>query len=368
MKNQSGHISKSTKTNWKIISDIVERKKIAHLHYEAAWRELLSHISFANPGDIILLVGMTGAGKSKIATGMNSLLRQETPEGKVASVYGLASNSGYKGKFDNKEMIKNLLRSFGHPAFTIESSLSVADMLETRTRQFTSSQVARLLYIYVHNLGAKFIFLDEAQHLGYTGSSRSTIDSVLNYWKAFAEEAGIVLVLVASYKLLEIIGESGHLIRRSRLVHLNRYRNDSDIEEFVRILSTYSKFLPGLEDIHSNYQWIEGIRSGCHGSIGLLTKWIGRGISYCHAHDLNFLTPSIIDYHQFNPRELETIEREIAIGDRYFFSKKPTYFSTKLEKIENTKEVSSKNSTKKPFQQKPKKHSTKSSPGKRGIK
>lgn len=352
-----------TETNWKSISDIVERKKISHPHYETAWRELLTHISFSNPGDIILLVGMTGTGKSKMAKSMNDLLLNESQDGKIASVYGIASNSGYQGKFDSKEMIKNLLRSLGHPAFSIESNLSIVDIMEARVRKFTNSQLTRLLSTYVRNLGAQFFFIDEAQHLEYAGASHSTIDPVLNYWKAFAEEAGIVLVLVASYQILEIIGESGHLIRRSRIVHLNRYRNNKDLEDYARIVGTYCKFIPGLEDVLQNPLWVDGLRRGCHGSIGLLTKWLGRAISHCHAHNLSRLSTNILDLHQYNPNELETIQREITVGDRYFFAKKPTYFGETFYKPIEKK--AKQKSNLKPFEQKPKRHSTKNEAGKR---
>lgn len=349
--------------DWKSVSDIVERKKISHHHYEIAWRELLTHISFSNPGDIILLVGMTGTGKSKMAKSMNDLLLNESPDGKIVSVYGIASNSGYQGKFDSKEMIKNLLRSLGHPAFSIDSSLSVAEILETRVRKFTNSQLARLLSTYIHNLGAKYIFIDEAQHLEYAGASHSTIDPVLNYWKAFAEEAGVVLILVASYQVLEIIGESGHLIRRSRIVHLNRYKDNKEIENFAQIVFTYCKFIPGLEDVLKNLPWVDGLRRGCHGSIGLLTKWLGRAISHCHAHELNKLSTDVLDTHQFSPSELETIRREIDIGDKYFFSKKPSYFLSAnhpSEAKKNTRKARSK-----PFEQKPKRFPTQNKSGDR---
>lgn len=349
-------------SKWKAVSDLVERRKLPHYHYENAQRELLTHMSFANPGDMIVLVGMTGTGKTKMAKTVNGDLLSNSDSNHVVSAYGLASNSGYQGKFDNKEMVRSLLRNMGHPAFSLEGDFEISNSMERRNGCFTSSQLIRALTSYVIHMGTLFVFIDEAQHLQYAGRNGSSIDPILNHWKAFAEETGTVLVLVASYQIIDVLKKSGHLIRRTRFVHLNRYRDSkNELIEFMKIISTYLSVMPGVSKGIDIRRWSDVLRCGTYGSIGLVAKWLGRAISYCEANCLDVMSTKVLEDAQYKKEDLLTLKAELEIGEEYFFGKKVLSFS------DSSPVKAGKPSKRKPFEQKPKKYSTQEKSGKRGC-
>lgn len=353
-------ISSDLSSKWKAASDLVERRKLPHFHYENAQRELLAHMILANPGDMIILVGMTGTGKTKMAKTVNADLLSSSDSSRVVSAYGLASNCGYQGKFDNKEMIRILLRNMGHPAFSLEGDIAISSEMERRNSYFTSSQLTRSLTTYMEYMGTLFVFIDEAQHLQYAGKNGSSIDPILNYWKAFAEDTHTVLILVASYQIIGVLKQSGHLIRRTRFVHLNRYRDSKkELAEFGKIISTYFHVIPGVGDNIDLRRWAEVLRRGTYGSIGLVTKWLGRAIAYCEANCLSEMTTKILEDYQFKKEDLLTLKAELEIGEEYFYGKKVFSFSGSG----SAKAKSSKR--RKPFEQKPKKYSTEEKSGER---
>jgi hypothetical protein len=92
--------------------------------------------------------------------------------------------------------------------------------------------------------------------------------------KSLAEEAGVVIILVGTYRLLEVQNQSAQLVRRSQVIAFSRYRDDveSEVKEFANAVSTLYDRIP----IKKNLDFTKHIRfiykQSC-GCVGVLKDW-----------------------------------------------------------------------------------------------
>ena len=96
--------------------------------------------------------------------------------------------------------------------------------------------------------------------------------------KSLTIETDTTILLIGTYKLLDIRDQSGQLMRRSEIIHFPRYdaRITSDLMAYRSVLNSFSEHLPlakmPLLDRHAP-KFYE--KTG--GGIGILKDWLARG-------------------------------------------------------------------------------------------
>lgn len=341
-------------SKWKKIYQKVDGACIAHRKFEIARKEFDSALGFSSGGSIVELTGLSGSGKSR----MTELAYQTARDHDVPAAMCMASNTGYQGQFDGKGMVLLILDSLGYPGLSPDSSPEYRDKATRRLSRQTNSELNRLLMDYVKNLGVRYLFIDEAQHMQYMGRNHLSIDPYLNYWKAFAEKTGLVLVLVGSYRLHELLSGSDHLVRRTKVIHLARYEADreEDMVEFYRVLQTLSEWIPVKNRTGKLTEWGEDLYYGSFGCVGQLICWLLRAISLTNAWGRRKLDIEAVSKAMMSPQQAKSVAEEIEIGRRFLPSSRRPSFKGWPDACGKPERKRAPRGQVRPFEQKPRRY------------
>jgi hypothetical protein len=134
--------------------------------------------------------------------------------------------------------------------------------------------------------------------------------------KSLAIETKATIVLVGTYRLLDIRDQSGQLVRRSEIIHFPRYdhRNMEGKIGFVQALNTLAGRLPLNEfpNLQANADEFYVRSVGC---VGILKDWLSRAYArHLELNNKNFDWKFIQGFAQ-PVKALETITAEALLGE-----------------------------------------------------
>jgi hypothetical protein len=133
--------------------------------------------------------------------------------------------------------------------------------------------------------------VDEFQDIGKM-ASRQVLESHLDTVKSMVNCTKIPWTGFGTYQLLKFLELSPQLSRRTKIIHLQRYRIefDEDIKEFKRILSYFQRRmpLPQMPPLEEKY-W-EFCYEQCIGCIGTLKDWLTNALALALEEEATTLT------------------------------------------------------------------------------
>lgn len=266
-----------------------DRVTIAHPVLVEIDKALKASIARAARGTIVLVFGPAGSGKTTLLARTEQwLVERAMPDlkadpNRVAAVRVEAVTEGQPG-FHWGDYYRRVLMALDEPL--------VDDKVDPKARMLRAEEGVRrfarrrattgdLRYAVEQTLAYRrpaACLVDEAHHLAKTGSGRRLLDQ-LDTVKSLANLAGVPHVLVGSYGLLDFSILSGQLSRRSVLLHLRRYRgdSDSDVHAFRRAVLTFQRHMPLEEepDLVEKWEYLMVHSVGC---IGNLKDWLRRAL------------------------------------------------------------------------------------------
>jgi energy-coupling factor transporter ATP-binding protein EcfA2 len=320
---------------------------ISHRIWQEALAESYALILGASPGEVVCITGPSRIGKSRLISELTKLLTPSTEsidEYMMLCLVVVAINSGPNGGFSTKSFTQRMLTAARHP---ILSSDGADHQLLHKIDRTTEGMMRLALERTLSARGTKFLFIDEAQHARYAGNNTYSAHAVLDSWKCLAHTAGLVLVLVGAYPILNILKNSPHLLGRKHQVHMPRYRMEAnDISEFHKIVSTFKQHLDFADNFHDGFlSSTEFLYQGSLGCIGLLRAWLMRAQAFGNYYRTG-ITLELLQKSKIPDCDLLEIEREISQGEDLLFSPSISAKSnTPARKITKPKS--------KPFQKKP---------------
>jgi len=182
---------------------------------------------------VIILTGPTGVGKTttlraagkRILTNFRDKIEMESDFVPIVAVNAVPST---KKAFDWKDFYIRLLASQQEPL--IESKLEVRGQLSlfegspgsNHLEGTAPNTLRREMEQYLRLRRTKYLFIDEAHHI-FLGGDPQFLEIQFEILKSMTIETGVTLVLSGTYKLLDIMDQSGQLTRRSQIVHFPRY-------------------------------------------------------------------------------------------------------------------------------------------------
>ena len=333
-------------------------KKMLHRNYENASSELFTTVSKANPGEVVCLTGPSRVGKTSL---IEELIKSLTDgvksknEDQMTCVSVEAANSGRNGTFSTKSFVFRILQALKHPVYRRERSMQLDEsMIYKQYNQMREPRMSSMLEDIFIEKNTQYLIIDEAQHVRYAGRNVLAGSAVMDEFKGWASQAGFVLVLVGAYPILEIIGESPHLVGRKHQVHFPRYYyEDADLDEFASIIHCFGQELHLHKTIDTLTDEIEMLYKGSFGCFGLLERWLSSAESEGIRKGTG-ITKEILLRSAMSDFDREKIYREISDGENKLRT-------TDLDVIESLKEPPKNNPAKKkqkrkPFQKKPQRH------------
>ena len=188
--------------------------KIPHRNWLESSNELFALMNAVLPGEVIVVVGPSRAGKSRLIEYMCSLVsraQEHEEKGLMPCVVVEVANCGQNGTFSTKNLAVRMLEKLKHPLFGIADDLTQ----EAKRLQLISRTPGASLQlsaeIALRARGTRFLFLDEAQHVSYAKNSERGASAIMNSWKCLARSANVVLIIVGAYPILSVLHDSPHM-------------------------------------------------------------------------------------------------------------------------------------------------------------
>ncbi|PKO71004.1 MAG: hypothetical protein CVU20_08985 [Betaproteobacteria bacterium HGW-Betaproteobacteria-14] len=276
---------------------------------------------------IIIFTGPTGVGKSTLARAARNRLLQYYQERMslepdfvpVVTINAVPPNGA---GFSWKDFHIRLLHGQGEPLvhrkllLPRQGSLLPDHGFETSgMEQSTADALRRAVEEYLRLRKTKLLVIDEAQHLLLVGG-RQRLECQFECLKSLTIETGVTILLIGTYRLLDILEQSGQLTRRSQLVNYPRYdlRKGEDRKNFRKILGfleqRLSMHIPTRLDVHAEYFYQKS--AGC---VGILKDWLARCLEYALREKAPVIDAAFAERFALKNRGLMTIIEEACLGE-----------------------------------------------------
>jgi len=222
-------------------------------------------------------------------------------------------------------------------------------------------------------------------------SGRRLLDQ-MDVIKSIANSTHIPHILFGTYDLLALRNLNGQLSRRNYEVHFPRYRvkEKRELAEFKKVLRSFENLLPVQEKPTLENRW-EFIYERSLGCVGILKDWLSRALELAFDDASTMISPTNLQQSAMSVTRCHKIAEEIIHGEERFAEdarKRPKLLSMLGLSSGNTtskdaNKAENKNSKEpveepqlneplttaaqkpRPFEQKPKRHST--DPKKRAV-
>jgi hypothetical protein len=160
----------------------------------------------------------------------------------------------------------------------------------------------------------KVLIIDEAHHLLMVRDS-ARLEYQFETIKSLTIETDVTIVLVGTYRLLDIRDQSGQLVRRNQIAHLPRYdiRNEEDRGAFGSFVLSIAHHLP-FADVPDLRPHLEHIYTKTAGCVGIFKDWFAQAVEEAIIQDQSF-TMEFADRYALDNKELRTIIEEAMIGE-----------------------------------------------------
>lgn len=278
---------------------------IAHPHYEHAERQLFTQLSMGAPGSVVLLVGPTRVGKSRLVKAVSEQLVMQPPTNDEQPIISVEAATTINGRFSMKHLTLRALQELRHPLFGEHGRV---------IRQSESETQLRLqLEQAIRYRKTRYLIVDEAHHLLRISRTRLAAE-ILDSLKCLANATGVVLVLVGGYELFTVGLSSAHLNGRMRVIEFGRYRpTGTDDRHFLGILKGLDACLPWKKGQSLVIHW-EYVKAGTLGCLGLLLNWINAALCEMTARGEHALSREHFVETRFE-EQIVVIANEIAAGE-----------------------------------------------------
>lgn len=292
--------------------------RIPHKNYERALSDTLAALVASSPGEVVCILGPSRVGKSRLAQELSTLLvGKSLNDGYQPVVIVQASNCSVEGGFSTKSFTLRCLQAVRHPFYGVGKGSDVWDTDRYRLIERTPESVLRPAFEKaLLNRHTKYVFIDEAHHIRYARGGAWAATAILDSWKCMAADTNVVLVLVGAYPLAEVLQLSPHLLGRKHQVHFPRYyATRDDLLAFEQILETYSSIIELPPDIKSLRDWNDFLYQDAIGCIGLLERWLRKGLAIAHSNGRSFLDKAFLLDTRTPTEDRKQLALEIAKGE-----------------------------------------------------
>lgn len=319
-----------TTSNQKPITEILADFTSYVFNHPAAsttYRELMTTISAQASPRVIIFTGPTGVGKSTLAKAACNRLLQHYQEQMAAEpdfvpVVTISAVPPNGTAFSWKDFYIRLLTGQHEPLvdrkllMPRQTSLLPAHGLGERALEHSvADALRRAVEEYCRRRRTRFLIIDEAHHMLLV-NSRQRLECQFECLKSLTIQTGVTILLTGTYRLLDILEQSGQLTRRSQVVNFPRYdmRRNDDLLNFRKVLgfleTELSKYVPTRLDESAEYFYRKS--AGC---VGILKDWL----TLCLEHALEEKVPAIdatfAERFALKNRGLLTIAEEACLGE-----------------------------------------------------
>jgi energy-coupling factor transporter ATP-binding protein EcfA2 len=299
----------------------------SHPAAKDTFQDIAAALGATSSPQIIIFTGPTGVGKSTLVKAASNRLLQHYEDRMIAEpdfvpVVTINAVPPNGNAFNWKDFYIRLLSGQCEPlvdrklVIPRQASLFLDHPLEaTFMQRSTADALRRSMEEYLRLRKTKLLIIDEAQHMLLVGN-KQRLECQFESLKSLTIETGITILLVGTYKLLDILDQSGQLTRRSQVVNFPRYdmRRSNDRDNFRKVLGfleqKLSVHVTTRLDVQADYFYQKS--AGC---VGILKDWLGRCLEYALQEKVSVIDAAFAERFALKNRGLLTIIEEACLGE-----------------------------------------------------
>lgn len=260
-----------------------KNKVIAHRSIVSAHATLMSTLNHPIDGQIVIVIGAPGVGKTTVRKAMvrdltADFLAQSERHPSHIPVAGIELEAFQGGVFKWKKTRQTLLKALHEPL--VDKKVLYRSYMRDRGGKLeieprvSADDLGEILVEVLANRQPHALWFDEGQHLIKVSGARGLLDQ-LDVIKSLANRSKVTPVLFGTYEMNVLLGLSPQLDRRIRRIHIPRYKANQrdDILEFQRVLLGFQKHLPFPQEPQLIQEW-PYFFEGSLGCIGILKDWL----------------------------------------------------------------------------------------------
>lgn len=294
-----------------------------HPTLDAATGEALGLLGLPRPPRIVLLVGPTGVGKTRLVRGLVGVLNRraraalETDRGRIEAAM-VEADAPMGSVFTWPPLLRQILLELGEPSigrkivFRDAGRSDLIVHLDDKPNELFASTIAAC-----RRRRLAVLAIDEGQHLSWAASPAVYLEQ-LERLKSFANRARLTIVLAGSYDLLRFADRSGQLLRRSAVVHLPRYRAErpEELAAFRQVLADLVERLPIPIALDTERHWQDAYERSI-GCVGLLHDWLANALALALGRGAERIGPTDLRVAARAARDLRRLLREAQANEEF---------------------------------------------------
>lgn len=223
---------------------------IEHPKYMEALELCYAHINRAEEGSMVLVTGMSGSGKGTIAAEIVRRLTEKNPmlnDWDMPIVEMIATNSE-NAYYSSKDTVSRLLNVLKDPFHSVGRE-EVLEKVGIRAspashRSITEGTMRQRVTRLLKGRNVRYLIIDEADMMCVIKKSGRDEADHLESWRLLALDAEVVIVFLATFRILKLWDRTSQFTRKMPTVHVQRYviEIDEDVESFVGLIEQMCDF------------------------------------------------------------------------------------------------------------------------------
>jgi len=335
--------------------DFFNNYTVSHPKLEKALIELKKSIYSPENFNVIMIVGPSGVGKSRLfeqtlISVSKDMAEEMEQDRSIIPITGIELPNPDLGKFNWKDFYYRVLSSLKEPL--IDCKIDVHKNVGNKNKKKVDTQKAetapelrRSIEKAFLNRKTKALLIDEAQHFFDVGTAVK-MQRQFNSIKSLSNMANSKIVLFGTYELNAVINLDGQLSRRVHEIHFPRYdySKAEEIKMFKNMLYSFQRALPIKEEpnLVKLHEYIYENSIGC---AGIVKNWLQRCLSEAIDNNEESITIKNLERNAMNTKKLLTLAKEANSGELNFIESKED--REELKALLGTKEIKTTKQTRK---------------------